>query len=130
MNTLDQQAVLLAARVVNYCRSNYLSLGGLVDRIDTEYQLTQETADAVIQYCVDHSLTLNGLVDTIAQFHNELNELASVANEIKSVAAEYIDSNYDELTAVQKACLVEITTSLSITNPRIVELWNHSGLTY
>lgn len=132
MNTQDKQAVKLAAAVVCYGRDNYLSLGGLVDRIEADCQLTQETADAVIKYCVDHSLTLNGLLITIVQFHNELNELglASVADEIKSVAAEYIDSRYDELTTVQKACLVEITTSLSIVNSRVIALWEHSRLTY
>lgn len=61
---------------------------------------------------------------------DQLTDLASVATEIKSVAAEYIDSRYDELTDVQKACLVEITTSLSITDSRILVLWDASGLTY
>jgi hypothetical protein len=130
MNAQDKQSILLAARIANYCRSNALSLGGLVDRIAEDYRLTQANADAVIEYCQDHCLTLNGLLSEIAIYANELNELASVANEIKGVAAEYIDERYDELTEVEKACLVEITTSVSISNSRIIELFKASGLTY
>lgn len=130
MNALDQEAIELAAAVVAYAQDKALSLGGLVDRIKSEGRLTQETADAVIEYCNDHSLGLGGLVDIIARFHNDLNDLASYAREVKSVAGEYIDEQYDDLTDVQKACLVEITTSLSVSNARIIELWNASGLTY
>lgn len=126
----DNEAVELASQVVNYCHSKALSLGGLVERIKAAGYVTRETADAVIVYCEEHSLMLGGLVSTLASFSNEMADVASVATEIKGVAAEYIDERYDELTEVQRACLIEIVNSLSITDSRVVELFKASGLNY
>lgn len=130
MHAIDKQAGSLALHLISYCHLKSLSLGGLVGRIHAAGRLTRETADEVIEYCQEHSLTLGGLVDTLAQFSNDAADLASYANEIKTVAAEYIDERNDELTDVQRYCLLEIVSSLSATNGRIVELFEATGLTY
>lgn len=74
----DQQAVELAAQLVDFCRSPRLSLGGLVERIKAAGYVTRETADAVIVYCEEHSLMLGGLVSTLASFSNEVADVAQV----------------------------------------------------
>ena len=56
----------------------------------------------------------------------------SVMKEIHSVACEYLDDAeiFATLSPVARHCLCEIAMSNSLTEERLVELWNASGLTY
>src|ERR1700712_3474857 len=70
--TAIENAQQLAARFVNYCRSNALSLNGLVDRVAAEYTLTDDTCKAVILHCHEHALELGGLVELIGALRHIL----------------------------------------------------------
>lgn len=75
------KAQLLRGRVVNYARSNALSLGGLVNRLAAMGSaLDLETTAELIAYCRRNALSLNGLIEEVHALRRELMLSAGFAN--------------------------------------------------
>ena len=81
MTTTADKAQQLRARVVNYCRSNALNLGGIVHTLaDMNRALDMGTAREIIAYCARNALTLNGLLAEVQALHSDMMLSAPFAN--------------------------------------------------
>lgn len=79
--TATATAQQLRARVVNYGRTNALSLGGLTSRLaGFDQELDLSACNELISYCRNNALTLNGLLEEVHALRRALALAAGFAN--------------------------------------------------
>lgn len=81
---------LIRARLVNYCKSNALALGGMVEVLADGEALTFERACTVIAYCEAHALRLNGLLVELGQAVRDHLAALPAVNLSKATAAALV----------------------------------------